>query len=390
MMLPLAIGLVSAIIIIHGLLILGWQVNFRRFESPPLSEHPRVAVLLAVRNEAHYLPACLDHLLRMDYPSDRLRIWVGNDMSDDDTLAIARRYARQDDRIRVVDITGTLGEARAKSNAIAHLTQANARSDRPADLLLITDADVRVSPGWARGMLRRWRAAPLSPPVGIVTGVTVVAGRSAWEVWQRIDWLFALGMVKVASDLGIPVATLGNNMLLHRSAYEATGGYETMPFSITEDFQILHQTVAHGYHFRNIIDPDTRVMTQPMASLPQLLQQRKRWTYGALQLPFYLVIILLVQALFYPLLAYIATQEAGLAASLWFVKTGSQLLFIGMVIKKIRLPSPLSRQTWRHLATFELYSSLLSLVSLVYFLIPTRVVWKGRRFRGKRATVGEE
>ena len=384
MMLSTAIVLVSAVVLVNLLLILFWLFNFREFESPSLPEFPAVAVLLAVRNEAHYLPSCLDHLLQLDYPPDRLRIWIGNDMSSDDTLVVARRYAQQDSRVRVVDITGTMGEARAKANAVAHLVAASRQADSPAEVLLITDADVHVTSGWAKGMVRHWRAAPRTPPVGIVTGVTVVAARNAWEVWQRIDWLSALGMVKVASDLAIPVATLGNNMLLCRSAYEATGGYETMPFSITEDFQILHQTVANGYRFRNIIDADTRVMTQPMPSLKPLLQQRKRWTHGALQLPVYLVAILLIQALFYPLLVYIALQKSILAFVLWTIKTLSQLLFVWLVIKKLALPTSLHRQTLRYLPTFELYSSLLSLLSLLYYIVPSRIVWKGRRFvRGK-------
>ena len=380
MILSVAIALTGTVVVINFALILSWQLTFRRFEGPPLSEFPRIAVLLAVRNEAHYLPSCLDHLLKLDYPKDRLCIWVGNDMSDDDTLAIAQHYARQDDRVRVVNVTGTMGEARAKANVIAHLVHASAQSNPPADVLLITDADVHVTPGWAQGMVRRWQAEPRTPPVGMVTGVTVVAGRNAWEVWQRIDWLSALGMVKVASDLGIPVATLGNNMLLYRPAYEATGGYEALPFSITEDFQILHQTVAHGYRFRNTIDANTRVMTQPMPTLRQLLRQRKRWTHGAWQLPVYLVAILLMQALFYPLLGYVATQEATLALGLWISKTLSQLLFVRLVIKKLHLPPSLHQQTLRYLPAFELYSSLLSFVSLLYYLIPTRVVWKGRRF----------
>ncbi len=380
MMLSVTVALLSVLVVINLLLILCWQFNFRRCEHFSATEYPRIAVLLAVRNEAHYLPSCLDHLLAMDYPRDRLRIWVGNDMSEDDTLAIAQHYARQDSRIRVVDITGTLGEARAKANAIAHLTQANAQSNQPADMLLITDADVHVSPGWARGMLGCWQAGVSTRPVGIVTGMTVVDGQGAWEVWQRIDWLLALGMVKVASDLKIPVATLGNNMLLHRTAYEATGGYETLPFSITEDFQILHQTVAHGYHFRNSMDPDTLVMTQPMPTLRSLLQQRKRWTHGALRLPWYLVAILLLQALFYPLALYVAIQAPLLAFGLWITKTISQLFFVFLILNKLRFSSILRRQTLRHLVAFELYSSLLSLASLLYYLIPTQVVWKGRQF----------
>ena len=383
MILGSIIALLSVVVVVNVLLILGFRFNFKRFDSKPSDSVPPVAVLLAVRNEADYLPACLDHLLAAEYPKSKLQIWIGNDMSEDDTLAIARRYAKQDARIRVVNITSTLGEARAKANAIAHLVQASERANPPAEVLLVTDADVRITPGWVRGMLRHWRAEPQSQQIGIVTGVTAVAGRRAWDIGQRIDWLFALGMVKVVSDLGISVATLGNNMLLYRPAYEATGGYEAMPFSITEDFQILHRTVAQGYGFRNIIDPDALVMTQPMKSLPQLLQQRKRWTHGALQLPIYLVAILLLQALFYPMLLYVAGQSPELALALWGSKVATQTLFIFLVIRKVNLPTSLRQKTLAYLIPFELYSSLLSLISLLYYIVPTRIVWKGRKF-GRR------
>ena len=379
-MITVAVILASTVVAVNGLLIIFWLFNYRRFEATKAVMYPRLAVLLAVRNEAPYLPACLDHLLATDYPTDHWCVWVGNDQSEDATLAIARRYAARDNRVRVVDVTGQLGEARAKANVIAHLVQANARSEYPAEALLITDADVRVTPTWARAMVQRWQAGSPSRPVGIVTGVTVVAGHGLGAGWQRIDWLWALGMVKVASDLGIPVATLGNNMLLRRQAYEATGGYETLPFSITEDFQILHQTVGGGYGFRNCIDSDTLVMTQPMGSFAELLQQRKRWTHGALQLPAYLVSILVLQALFIPLIVGVAGKYPALAGSLWVAKAVSQGGFILLVIRKIRLPRPLFRQTLWHLLGFELYVSMLSLVSLFYYLLPTGLRWKGRRF----------
>ncbi len=378
-MLLVTVILASTVVAVNGLLILFWLLNYRTWEASATS-YPYIAVLLAVRNEATYLPGCLDHLLAMDYPADRWCVWVGNDQSEDTTLEIARQYAKRDPRVRVIDVTGQLGEARAKANVIAHLVQASAQSEHPADVLLVTDADVRVTPGWARAMVRRGQAGLLPRPVGIVTGVTVVAGRGAGAAWQRIDWLWALGMVKVASDLGIPVATLGNNMLLRRSAYEATGGYETLPFSITEDFQILHRTVARGYDFRNCIDADTLVMTQPMDSLADLLQQRKRWTRGALQLPVYLVSVLLLQALFLPFIFVIAGQNLALAGGLWVAKAVSQGGFILLVIRKLRLPPPLRKQTLWYLLGFELYVSALSLVSLLYYLLPTGLRWKGRRF----------
>ncbi len=378
-MMFVAVMLASTVVVVNGLLILFWLFNYRSWDAPEVV-YPRIAVLLAVRNEATYLPTCLDHLLAMNYPDGRWSVWVGNDQSADTTLAIAQQYAECDDRVRVVDVTNQLGEARAKANVIAHLVQASAQSEHPADVLLITDADVRVAPGWARALVRRGQTGSSARPVGIVTGVTVVAGRGAGAAWQRIDWLWALGMVKVASDLGIPVATLGNNMLLRRPAYEATGGYETLPFSITEDFQILHQTVARGYGFRNCIDADTLVMTQPMSSFSELLQQRKRWTRGALQLPVYLVSILVLQALFLPFIFVIAGQNLALAGGLWVAKAVSQGGFILLVIRKLRLPHFLRKQTLWYLLGFELYVSVLSLVSLLYYLLPTGLQWKGRHF----------
>ena len=378
-MLLATVILASTVVVVNGLLIFFWLFNYRSWETLETA-YPRIAILLAVRNEATYLPECLDHLLATDYPADRWCIWVGNDQSEDATLTIAQQYAERDSRVRLINVTGQLGEAQAKANVIAHLVQASAQSDHPADMLLITDADVRVTPNWARALVRRGRAGSPSCPVGIVTGVTVVAGRGAGAAWQRIDWLWALGMVKVASDLGIPVATLGNNMLLRRQAYEATGGYETLPFSITEDFQILHQTVAGGYDFRNCIDADTLVTTQPMRSLAELLQQRKRWMRGALQLPVYLVGILVLQALFLPFVCVLAGQNMALAGGLWVAKAVSQGVFIFLVIRKLRLPRSLRRQTLWYVLGFELYVSVLSLVSLLYYLLPTGLQWKGRHF----------
>ena len=378
-MIGLAVVLATLVVLAYAALIIIFSLGFKRFTIEP-DHWPPLAILLAVRNEEAYLPACLDHLLAMDYPEDQLQLWIGNDASEDNTLAIAERYARRDARIRIVNITGHWGEARAKANVLAQLVAASSQADRVAEVMLITDADVRVNPNWAKRMIGCQRANPPHRSVGIVTGTTVVAGTRAWAIWQRIDWLFAIGMVKVASDVGVPVATLGNNMLLSRTAYQATGGYESMPFSITEDFQILHALVKQDYGFRNVLDKETRVMTQPMGSLWALLRQRKRWTRGAMQLPLYLISILLLQALFYPLLVYMATQDVRLATGLWLSKVALQYAFIWLVIRKVGLSSALKRQTLRQLLPFELYNALLSLVSLLYYLVPDKIVWKGRKF----------
>lgn len=379
-MIPLILPTLISITILTNFLLIGWWLlNFQGKSAVARSEHPRMAVLLAVRNEEKRLENCLNGLLALHYPTD-IRIWVGNDASEDATLAIAQRYAAQDKRVQVVSVCAPLGEARAKANVLAHLAQANARSEAPADLLLITDADMTLQPRWADGMSRNWQTVPPQQEVGVVTGITWVDGHTPWAVWQRIDWLFALGMVKVVSDLGVPVATMGNNMMLYRPAYEATGGYEKLPFSITEDFQIFHEVMKYGYAFRNVIHPDVMLKTQAMPTLSELLAQRKRWMQGAVLLPWPLVTILSLQAAFFPLMLILCWFCPALAAGLWVIKVVTQSLFISLVLQKLKLSAAEWRSTFWQLIPYELYSSVVSIATVVHYLLPTKMAWKGRKY----------
>src|SRR5215472_8855949 len=54
-----------------------------------------ISVVLAARNEGDRLPARIDNLLSMDYPSAQRQIIVVSDGSTDDTIAVLARYSRE-------------------------------------------------------------------------------------------------------------------------------------------------------------------------------------------------------------------------------------------------------------------------------------------------------
>lgn len=380
-------------------MILFWKFNFRKYikgtdlkapkdvhpelqplPRPALLETPAVAVLLAVRNEEKLLANCLESLLASDYPEDRFTIWIGNDASEDRTLEIARRYAERHPNVRVLDIKERLGDARAKANVLAHLVKAVEQTEPVANLLLVTDADMQVQPFWMRAMVQHWQAAPQSVKVGVVTGITLVDGRSVWGQLQRIDWLFALGMVKVASDWGMPIATMGNNQLLYRPAYRDTGGYETLPFSITEDFQMLQQISKQGYPHRNVVASQVTAFTQPMRSWRELLQQRRRWMHGAVRLPWPIIAILFIQALFYPALISLCFYSLYIALGLWLLKMGVQSFFISQVAHKISMRRKYRHTLYGYLLFYDLYAAVLTLLTIIVYYLPLRTYWKGRRY----------
>lgn len=68
-----------------------------------MSELPLVSVVIPCRNERRYIGPCLDALLAMDYPHDRLEILVVDGMSDDGTREVLADYSARHPIVRVLD-----------------------------------------------------------------------------------------------------------------------------------------------------------------------------------------------------------------------------------------------------------------------------------------------
>jgi len=64
---------------------------------------PFVSVVIPCRNEARFLPRCLDSILRGDYPPDRMEVLAVDGSSSDGTRECIRCYAQRDPRVRLVE-----------------------------------------------------------------------------------------------------------------------------------------------------------------------------------------------------------------------------------------------------------------------------------------------
>lgn len=363
---------------------------------------PRVAVLVAARDEEPRLGRCLDALLAQDYPPDRLTIYVADDHSTDGTAALVRRYGRQgeggtgrvegrdgDERlshplpslflshpltpphphtpnVRYVAVPEPVGRLVGKANAIHAAVEA---SDEP--LLLVTDADCAPPTGW----VRRHVAYFEDPALGLVCGHAEVAHRTPFEAMQALDWAFLLATCSVLAEAGWPLTAMGNNMALRRTAYEAVGGYPALPFSVTEDY-VLFRTVAarSGFRVRYPFDPGLRTETLPLARWRDVYAQRRRWARGGLQAPLWARglygVVHLAHLL--PLVALAVTPLAGLGALA--VKAGADAAFLWVALKHGG-QRRLLRVFPRFEAALFAYTTTLPAVLALF----PRVHWKGRR-----------
>lgn len=346
-------------------LIIIWLKD-QKNESGPLPNFPFVSVLVAVRNEEQNIIRCLDALSELNYPKDKIEVLIGNDRSEDQTRQLVENYIQGKSSFKLIDITSTMGNAKGKANVLAHLAKA-----AKGEFFFITDADIAVPSTWIHGLLRYHNDS-----IATISGVTVTEGKNLTAKMQAIEWIFAFGMVQTVSELRIPVSAVGNNMMISRKAYESVGGYETIPFSVTEDFQLFKETLKKGWGYKNICNPEVLAISKPMQDLGLLIKQRKRWMTGAFQLPFILVLCLFIQAIFFPVILLTLFVFPVWGALAWMAKILLQQVFIALVMRRMNTWSGLLK----YFIFFEIYSCLFGAFMLVYYILPVKVEWKGRKY----------
>jgi cellulose synthase/poly-beta-1,6-N-acetylglucosamine synthase-like glycosyltransferase len=331
----------------------------------PLAGTPKVSILIAARDEEATIERCLRALAQLNYPASQLEILIGDDASTDDTMALVQRFIADKPQFRLLPIRQKLGTARGKSNVLAHLCRA-----ATADTFLITDADMAMAPDWVQTMLA---AAPEG--VGVVTGITTASGNLFGRL-QGLDWLFGLNLIRVLTDLGLPITAVGNNMLVTRAAYESIGGYEALAFSITEDLQLFEQIVRQGWGFRNIIMPQALGISVPQPTVRHLLRQRKRWMKGAVRLPWQLGLLFSSYGFFYTVLGWPGLLPLELIGVLYAAKILCQTLFLSITLRQAG-----HRESLAVLVLYEWYLLCMSLAVLAYTVWPGAILWKERRYR---------
>lgn len=327
---------------------------------------PFVSILVAVRNEEKTITECLSAFLKLTYPAEHFEVLIGNDQSTDQTRAIVSEFITDQPNYRLVDITTSVADLRGKANVLAQLAK-----QAKGTLFFFTDADTQVPPNWLLDMSCR-----LTDNVGIVTGVTLPDGVGLFAKLQGIDWLYNLTLTHLLGFLGIPVTAMGNNMAVTRKAYEAVGGYETLPFSIVEDYTLFQAIVANGNKFANLLSERVLARTEPVKSMTDFLQQRKRWMRGASALPTWMVTVLYVQYLVGPLLLLVSLISLPLAIAVYIIKLLIQTMVLSFGLSRLN-----QTKLWPYALFFEVYQLIIGPLSVAFYVLPIKIEWKGRRYK---------
>lgn len=253
---------------VHGLR------NHLRRAAPHL---PRVAVVVPAWNEGAVLAASLERLMRLEYPADRLRVYVVDDASTDDTPDVVRAKAvEHPGRIHLLRREqGGQGKAHTLNHGIEHLLR-----DDWMQALLIMDADVIYRPDSLRRMTRHLA----DPQVGAVTAyIREGSGRpGAVARFIGYEYVTAQACARRAQNVMGAVACLAGGAQLHtRANLEAIGG-RIDTSTLAEDTFSTFLTQLDG---RTVVfDGQAVVLAEEPDSVRALWKQRVRWARGNVQI----------------------------------------------------------------------------------------------------------
>lgn len=332
-----------------------------------MSYFPRVSIVVAARNEEENILRCVQSLDALNYPKEYLEILIGNDDSTDHTATIVEGYISQKPYFELFTIQKKLGKLSGKANVLAHLL-----NKATGEYYLFIDADIAVPTNLIQTFLRAFD----TPNVGVVTGITTMQNDGLFARLQGIEWLYSLSIIHWFAQWNIPITGMGNNMMVSKNAYWATGGYEKIGFSIVEDYTLFQAIIRQKYQFKQLFEPNAMAVSVPQPNLDSLLMQRKRWIVGAMQLPWYIQLGTWANALFIPMLiaglCFAPLATTLFALSFYVV----QLCYLMLMLQKLTLT-----QFRRDVPLFACYYYPIFFAMFAHYFFPSPTTWKGREYR---------
>lgn len=353
--------------ILYAVQFIGLLFGIRRPSDRPLSnDTPNVSVIVAARNEEASIDACITSLLANDYPQQLTEIVLINDSSTDKTGDIMHRYAQKYTNIVYVPIEMESPTHRGKAHALAEGIKKSS-----GKIFLFTDADCRIPPQWIRRQVSYF-----NDDTGIVGGFTRLRSWNWFTGMQALDWFFLYTVAAAVTGLNKPVTAVGNNLCIRKEAYHETGGYEKLPFSVTEDYILVHAVKKTGkWKIRFPMDPETLIESNPCPDSKALYRQKHRWASGGGDMEpvgfLFFIPVFLLHALIvlFPLTGIIPALTA------FLFKTGVDCVLIFKTLKTFKAIG-----LYRYIFHFELLYIAYVLLLPFQILFSKKVIWKDRRY----------
>ena len=267
--------IISGFIFFYGIFVL--SKNFQRDsiqkELEPnefINDLPALDIIVAARDEQNVIQRLVERLFNLDYPSEKLNIFIIDDGSEDKTPNILRQLSQQYQKLQIISRVKNAGGGKSGAlNDALRLTT--------GEWVLILDADAQLRNDALIKLLNyahkaSWSAVQLRKSV--INGCHNLLTKCQ-SIEMVMDTFFQVGRLSAGG-----VSELrGNGQLIKKKILIESGSFNED--TVTDDLDLSVRLLLYGSEIGILWDPP--VMEEAVETFPALFAQRQRWAEGGLQ-----------------------------------------------------------------------------------------------------------
>lgn len=232
-------------------------------EHLELAHYPTVTIAIPCYNEEETIDKTVKSLIALNYPKDKIKIFLIDDGSKDNTWNIIKSFENGSNIFAFQKENG--GKHTALNLALEHST---------SEFFGCLDSDSLVHPEALKRILKYFEMDPTT--MAVAPSIIVYNPKNILQYSQNIEYDMSIYTKKMLGFMGGIHVTPGPFSIFRKKVFDDLGNYRKA--HNTEDQEIALRMQEHGYKIDHC--PDAYVYTNTPDSVMKLYRQRLRWIYG--------------------------------------------------------------------------------------------------------------
>lgn len=228
-----------------------------------LNNYPTVTIMVPCYNEEKSLEKTIKSLLSLDYPKEKLTIFIIDDGSRDGTWNLMQQY-NDHPNIKIFH----------KENGGKHTALNLGLKNLQSEFVGCLDADSFVHPQALKRIMHTFESN--YKIMAVAPSILVFNPKNIIQTVQRVEYEMANYVKKMLGFIGGIHVTPGPFSIFKKKVFDELGPYRKA--HNTEDQEIGLRMQEHWYKIDAC--PDAYVYTNSPNSIMKLHRQRIRWIYG--------------------------------------------------------------------------------------------------------------
>jgi cellulose synthase/poly-beta-1,6-N-acetylglucosamine synthase-like glycosyltransferase len=228
-----------------------------------LASYPTVTIAVPCYNEETTIDKTVKSLISLDYPKDKIKIFLIDDGSRDNTWNVIKCFEN-----------GVNIFAFKKENGGKHTALNFALENTTSEFFGCLDSDSLVHPQALKRILKYFEVDEKT--MAVAPSIIVYNPKNILQYAQKVEYDMSIYTKKMLGFMGGIHVTPGPFSIFRKKVFDELGPYHKA--HNTEDQEIALRMQEHGYKIDHC--PDAYVYTSAPDSVAKLYRQRLRWIYG--------------------------------------------------------------------------------------------------------------